>query len=78
MFHRPVVARFDQQHGSSDGGAVLLKAADKRLGRTKSLRITVPTPRLDCQGFPPTDSPAAGHTAPASCEKVHIGRATTA
>jgi hypothetical protein len=31
LFDRPVVARFDQEHGSSDGGAVLLKAADRRL-----------------------------------------------
>src|SRR5688572_15890151 len=37
MFHRPVVARFDQQHGSSDGGAVLLKAVDKRLGLLERL-----------------------------------------
>jgi hypothetical protein len=29
---RPVVARFDQPHASSDGGAVLLKAVDDRLG----------------------------------------------
>ncbi len=34
LFSRPVVAKFDQHHGSSDGGAVLLKAADKRLGLT--------------------------------------------
>jgi hypothetical protein len=27
-----VVARFDQQHASSDGGAMMLKAADRRLG----------------------------------------------
>jgi hypothetical protein len=34
---RPVVARFDQQHGSSDGGAILLKACDERLGLTERL-----------------------------------------
>ena len=37
LFDRPVVAQFDQQHGSSDGGAVLLKAADRRLGLTNDL-----------------------------------------
>jgi Transposase DDE domain group 1 len=33
----PVVARFDQAHASSDGGAVLLKALDDRLGLTRRL-----------------------------------------
>jgi hypothetical protein len=37
LFDRPVVARFDQHHGSSDGGAVLLKAADRRIGLTADL-----------------------------------------
>jgi hypothetical protein len=37
LFDHPVVARFDQEHGSSDGGAVLLKAADRRLGLTADL-----------------------------------------
>lgn len=32
-----VVAKFDQHHSSSDGGAVLLKAADERLGLTECL-----------------------------------------
>jgi hypothetical protein len=27
-----MVARFDEEHSSSDGGAVLLKAADRKLG----------------------------------------------
>jgi hypothetical protein len=34
---RAVVASFDQQHGSSDGGAILLKACDERLGLTERL-----------------------------------------
>jgi len=34
---RPVVAKFDQRQGSSDGGAILLRAADKRLELTASL-----------------------------------------
>src|SRR5262247_3100299 len=29
---KPIVARFDQPHASSDGGAVLLKRVDDRLG----------------------------------------------
>jgi len=33
----PVVARFDQAHASSDGGAVWLKAIDQRLGLTQRL-----------------------------------------
>lgn len=32
LFAKPVVVRFDQLHASSDGGALLLKAADRRLG----------------------------------------------
>src|SRR5262245_61257891 len=31
---KPIVARFDQPHASSDGGAVLLKRVDDRLGLT--------------------------------------------
>jgi len=34
---RPVVARFDQEHASSDGGAILLRACDRRLGLTDAL-----------------------------------------
>jgi Transposase DDE domain group 1 len=34
---KPVSARFDQGQGSSDGGAILLKAADQRLQRTQAL-----------------------------------------
>jgi hypothetical protein len=37
IFGKPLVARFDEHHGSSDGGAVLLKAADKRLDLTERL-----------------------------------------
>jgi len=38
---RPVVARFDQPHASSDGGAVLLKALDDRLGVTERLAASL-------------------------------------
>jgi hypothetical protein len=34
LFDKPLVATFDQAHASSDGGAVLLKGADRRLGVT--------------------------------------------
>ncbi len=34
---RAVAVEFDQQHGSSDGGAILLKACDERLGLTERL-----------------------------------------
>jgi len=37
LFDRPVVARFDQPHSSSDGGAVLLKACDDRLELTRRI-----------------------------------------
>ena len=37
IFKQPVVAQFDQSQGSSDGGAVLLKAADRGLGLTAAL-----------------------------------------
>ena len=32
IFRKPVVAQFDQRQGSSDGGALLLKAADRHYG----------------------------------------------
>ena len=34
---KPVIAKFDQEHASSDGGAVLLQACDGRLGLTEAL-----------------------------------------
>jgi DDE family transposase len=37
LSRRPVVVKFDQHHGSSDGGAILLKACDDRLGLTQRL-----------------------------------------
>ena len=36
-FDKSVVARFDAEHTSSDGGAVLLKAIDRRLGVTDTV-----------------------------------------
>ena len=37
IFPKAVVAAFDQREGSSDGGALLLKAADRRYGLTERL-----------------------------------------
>ena len=37
IFKPSVVARFDQRQGSSDGGAILLRAADQRLHLTSAL-----------------------------------------
>jgi len=37
LFDKPLVVQFDQPHGSSDGGAVLLKACDERLRLTEQL-----------------------------------------
>ena len=37
IFRKPVVAQFDQREGSSDGGALLLKAADRRYGLVAGL-----------------------------------------
>jgi hypothetical protein len=31
-FRKPIVAQLDQHEGSSDGGALLLKAADRHYG----------------------------------------------
>ena len=45
LSRRPVVAKFDQRHGSSDGGAIPLKACDERLGLTQRLATCVVDPR---------------------------------
>ena len=42
---RAVVATFDQPHASSDGGAILLKAADRQVGLLAALAATVPDAR---------------------------------
>jgi hypothetical protein len=41
-----VVAAFDQPHASSDGGALLLRAADRRLGLIAALTARLSDPRL--------------------------------
>lgn len=45
LFSKPIVAVCDQEHGSSDGGALLLKAADDRLGLTQRLAACLSDPR---------------------------------
>ena len=42
---KPLVATFDQAHASSDGGAVLLKAADRHLQLTTRLAACLSDPR---------------------------------
>jgi len=37
LLSKPVVAKLDEEHSSSDGGALLLKAIDDRLGLSESL-----------------------------------------
>jgi hypothetical protein len=37
LFKKPLVATFDQTQGSSDGGAILLKACDERLNLTRTI-----------------------------------------
>ena len=45
LFEKPVVAQFDQPHGSSDGGAMLLKACDERLCLTERIAACFPDER---------------------------------
>jgi hypothetical protein len=42
---KPVVLEFDQRQGSSDGGAVLLKAAESRYGLIASMSGCLRDPR---------------------------------
>jgi len=37
LSEKSIVARFDQEHASTDGGALLLKACDERLGLSAAL-----------------------------------------
>ena len=49
LVDRPLVATFDQPHASSDGGAILLKAADRQLGLLAALTATVPDARASAR-----------------------------
>ena len=44
-FDKLVVAKFDAEHASTDGGAVLLKAVDRRLGVTATVARCLRDPR---------------------------------
>ena len=46
---RPLIATFDQPHASSDGGAILVKAADRQLGLLAALTGTVPDARASAR-----------------------------
>jgi hypothetical protein len=37
LLDKPIIAKFDQEHASSDGGAILLQVCDRRLGLTDAL-----------------------------------------
>jgi hypothetical protein len=45
LFRKPLHAQFDQAHASSDGGAVVLAAADRRLGLIDRLAACLDDPR---------------------------------
>ena len=45
VFGKPVVVKLDHEHSSSDGGALLLKAVDARLGLSERLAACVEDPR---------------------------------
>jgi hypothetical protein len=49
LLDRPLIATFDQPHASSDGGAILLKAADRQLGLLTALTATVPDARASAR-----------------------------
>ena len=46
---KAVVARFDQDHASSDGGAVLLKACDQKLKLSTTLASCLSDDRQQCK-----------------------------
>lgn len=45
LFNKPVTATFDQAHASSDGGAILLKAAERTVGVIAALAAALPDRR---------------------------------
>jgi hypothetical protein len=45
LFSKPLLAQFDEQHGSSDGGAILLKACDAALDLSRRLAACLPDRR---------------------------------
>ncbi len=49
LVDRPLTATCDRPHASSDGGAILLTAADRRLGLLAALAATVPDARASAR-----------------------------
>jgi hypothetical protein len=49
VFDQPLVATFDHAHASSDGGAIVFKAADQRLGLLAALATTIPDARASAR-----------------------------
>ena len=45
LFPKPVVVTFDQRQGNSDGGALLLRAVDLKLGLLARLTACLTDPR---------------------------------
>ena len=45
IFRQPVVAQFDQRAGSSDGGALLMKASDRHYRLVDELTACLRNPR---------------------------------
>ena len=41
LFEKPIHYQFDEPHSSSDGGALLLKAADQKLQLTSALAASL-------------------------------------
>jgi hypothetical protein len=39
LYSKPLLVRFDERHGSSDGGAILLKACDAALELSRRLAV---------------------------------------
>ena len=45
LVSKPTFVQFDEPHATSDGGALLLKAVDERLGLTRGLADSLLDPR---------------------------------
>lgn len=55
IFSKTAVVQFDQQQGSSDGGAILLKAADRRYSLIEALASCVQDDRQAGKVEPPLE-----------------------
>jgi hypothetical protein len=57
LYQRPLVLSFDQRQGSSDGGAVLLQAANRIYGLIESMTACLPFHAERAQHLVPPISP---------------------